>query len=41
MMKMTKEKNMDKNQKECKHEWKDVGYGFGILKCKKCGERSH
>jgi hypothetical protein len=25
------------DQKKCDHQWKDVGYGFGILRCEKCG----
>jgi hypothetical protein len=34
-----KKKEQDK-KKNCVHEWKGVGYGFGVLRCQKCGAHS-
>jgi len=28
-----------KQKNTCNHQWKDVGYGFGIMRCKKCGDQ--
>ncbi len=35
---MTTEQPKEEIKKPCDHVWKDCGYGFGLVKCKKCGE---